>query len=147
YTIRRKVGSGTFGVVYQVYDNLAGTDRIIKIVDRDRESMIERLRQEYQILLSLPPHPNVVKVEGAGYLDNRTVPYLVFEYLDGRDLKSLLKDGPLNPADALTLGKELAAGLAFLHERGVYRCDIKANNVLRTDQGCKILDFNVAVTS
>lgn len=147
YMVRRKVGAGTFGVVYQVYDNLAGSDRVMKIVDRDRESTVERLRREYQTLLNLPPHPHVVKVEGAGYLDNGTTPYLVFEYLDGRDLKHLLQDGPLAPADALTLGKELAAGLAFLHGEGVYHCDIKSNNVLRTDQGCKILDFNVAVTS
>ncbi|WP_063010673.1 methylation-associated defense system protein kinase MAD6 [Nocardia nova] len=147
HTIRRKLGAGTFGVVYQAYDNLAGTDRVVKIIDRDPESAAERLRQEYQILLRLPSHPNVVKVDSAGYLDNGTVPYLVFEYLDGRDLRDLLGDGPLNPADALRVGRDLAAGLAFLHDSGVYHCDIKPSNVLRTDHGCKILDFNVAVTS
>ncbi|MBF6361913.1 methylation-associated defense system protein kinase MAD6 [Nocardia farcinica] len=147
YTIRRKLGAGTFGVVYQVYDNLAGADRVVKIVDRDRESQVERLRQEYKILLGLPPHSNVVKVESAGYLEGGTVPYLVFEYLDGRDLKDLLKEGALNPADALAVGRDLAAGLTFLHGRGVYHCDVKPNNVFRTDQGCKILDFNVAVSA
>ncbi|MGY1948303.1 methylation-associated defense system protein kinase MAD6 [Nocardia asiatica] len=147
FTIRRKLGAGTFGVVYQVYDNLAGADRVVKIVDHDRESEVERLRQEYKILLGLPPHPNLVKVESAGYLEGGTVPYLVFEYLEGRDLRDLLKEGALNPADALAVGRDLARGLVFLHGRGVYHCDMKSNNVFRTDLGCKILDFNVAVTA
>ena len=47
----------------------------------------------------LPPHPNVVKVENADYLDGRDVPYLVFEYLDGQDVSDLVKDRALGPAD------------------------------------------------
>ncbi len=103
YTVQRRIGSGTFGAVYQVYDNLASADRAVKIVDRDPESPVERLRQEYEVLLSLPPHPNVVKVENADYLDGGDVPYLVFEYLDGQDVSALVKDRVLGPADTLSL--------------------------------------------
>ncbi len=42
---------------------------------------------------------------------------------------------------------DVAEGLVFLHSRGVYHCDIKPTNLLRTDNGCKIFDFNVAVTA
>ena len=147
YTVQRRIGSGSFGVVYQVYDNLAGGDRAVKIVDRDRDSLVERLRQEYGILRSLPPHPNVVKVENADYLDGGDVPYLVFEYLDGKDVSDLVKGRALGPADTIRLGIDAASGLEFLHANGVFHCDIKPSNLLWTDHGCKIIDFNVAVLS
>ena len=147
YTVQRKIGGGAFGVVYQVYDNLADADRAVKIVDRDRDSNVARLEQEYRTLLGLPLHPNVVRVESADYLDGQDVPYLVFEYLDGKDVADLVKERALGPADTVRLGVEVATGLAFLHANGVYHCDIKPSNLLWTDQGAKIIDFNVAVLS
>ena len=96
---------------------------------------------------ALPPHPNVVRVENADYLDGQDVPYLVFEYLDGKDVSDLVKDRVLGPADTIRLGIDVATGLAFLHANGVYHCDIKPSNLLWTDRGCKIIDFNVAVLS
>jgi serine/threonine protein kinase len=145
YTVQRKIGGGAFGVVYQVYDNLADADRAVKIVDRDRDSNVARLEQEYRTLLALPAHPNVVRVESADYLDGQDVPYLVFEYLDGKDVSDLVKERALGPADTVRLGVEVATGLAFLHVNGVFHCDIKPSNLLWTDQGAKIIDFNVAV--
>jgi serine/threonine protein kinase len=147
YTVQQKIGSGSFSAVYQVYDNLADTDWAVKIVDRDRESPVERLRQEYAVLRTLPPHPNVVAVENADYLDGGEVAYLVFEYVEGKDVSVLVKERVLGPADALRLGVDVATGLAFLHFRGVYHCDIKPSNLLWTERGCKIIDFNVAVLS
>ena len=147
YTVQRKIGSGTFGTVYQVYDSLADADRAVKIVDGDPNSPVARLQQEYRILLLLPPHPNVVRVESADFLDGGDVPYLVFEYLDGQDVSGLVKGRVLGPADTVRLGVDVASGLAFLHANGVYHCDIKPSNLLWTDQGCKIIDFNVAVLS
>jgi serine/threonine protein kinase len=146
YVVQRKLGKGTFGTVYQVYDNLAGTDQAIKIVMKDRESLVERLRQEYRVLRNLS-HPHVVKVEGAAYLDGGDIPYLIFEYLDGQEVGTLVKDRSLGPADVVKLAVDAAEGLAFLHANGVYHCDIKPSNLMRTDNGCKIIDFNVAVTS
>ncbi|GGK89304.1 protein kinase [Sphaerisporangium melleum] len=146
HTVRRKLGSGTFGVVYQVYDHLASTDRVVKLVLKDRESLTERLKQEYQVLRGLS-HPNVVKVEHADYLPNTDIPYLVFEYVDGQDVHDLIKGRPLGPADAVKLGRDVAEGLVYLHANGIYHCDIKPRNLLRTDTGCKIIDFNVSVTA
>ena len=86
-------------------------------------------------------------MENADYLDGRDVPYLVFEYLDGKDVSDLVKERVLGPADTVRLGMDVATGLAFLHANGVYHCDIKPSNLLWTDRGCKIIDFNVAVLS
>ncbi|MER5623050.1 protein kinase [Streptosporangium sp. NPDC002544] len=146
HTIRRKLGSGTFGVVYQVYDNLASTDRVVKLVLKDRHSLTERLKQEYDVLRGLS-HPNVVKVEYADYLGSTDIPYLVFEYVDGQDVHELIKGRPLGPADAVKLAIDVAEGLVYLHANGIYHCDIKPRNLLRTDGGCKIIDFNVSVTA
>lgn len=144
YTIRRKLGSGSFSVVYQVYDNLAAADRVLKIVLRDRESVIDRLRHEYQILLGLGPHPNVVAAREADYLSGGEIAYLVFDYVEGQDVSELIKDRLLGPADTVRLGIDVATGLSYLHQHGVFHCDIKPSNLLRTDQGCKIIDFNVS---
>lgn len=147
YTVRRKLGRGTFGAVYQVYDDFASADRAVKIVLKDRESVVERLKQEYQILVNLPPHPNVVKVEAADYLNATDIPYLAFEYVEGHSVAELIKQRRLGPADAVKLAMDVARGLAFLHGRGIYHCDIKPSNLIWTDRGCKIIDFNVAVSS
>lgn len=147
YTIRRKLGSGTFGVVYQVYDNLAATDRVLKIVLRDRESVVERLRHEYQLLLRLEPHPNVVTAREADYLGGGETAYLVFDYVDGQDVSELIKQRSLGPADVVKLGIDVAEGLVYLHQNGIAHCDIKPNNLLRTDHGTKIIDFNVSVSA
>jgi serine/threonine protein kinase len=146
FTIRRKLGTGSFGSAYQAYDNLAAVDRVVKIVHRDRESVVERLRVEYQTLLRLAPHRSVVKVEGADYLDGGEIPYLVFEYIDGQQVSALVESRTLGPADTVRLGIDVAEGLAYLHDNGIYHCDVKPGNLLRTDTGCKIFDFNVAVT-
>jgi len=147
FTIRRRLGKpGSYGTTYQAYDNLAGLDRAVKIVHRDRESVVERLRVEYQLLLRLPAHPSVVKVESADYLDGGEIPYLVFEYVDGQQVADLVSQRALGPADTVRLGVDVADGLAYLHDNGIYHCDIKPANLLRTDSGCKIFDFNVAVS-
>ena len=148
YSVLRRLGKpGAFGTAYQVYDNLAAADRVVKIVDRDRESVIERLRHEYQLLLGLPPHPNVIRVEGADYLDGGETPYLVFEYVDGHDVGELVAERLLGPADAVKLTLDAARGLVFLHTNGIYHCDIKPGNLLWADTGCKIIDFNVSVSA
>lgn len=149
YTVQRRIGKGSFSAVYQVYDNLADGYRALKIVDRDHVSLIGRTQQEYHVLLrlqNLEDHEHLVRVENADYLPN-DVPYLVFEYLDGKDVKELARDRVLGPADAIRLGRQAASGLAFLHSNGIYHCDIKPSNLLWTADGCKIIDFNVAVTA
>jgi len=147
YTVRRRLGRGQSSVAYQVYDDLAGADRAVKLVLRDRASVIDRLRHEYQILIGLPPHPNVMRVEVADYLHGWQIPYLAFEYVEGQDVKTLLEERKLGPADALALAADVARGLAFLHANGVYHCDIKPANLVWNDRGAKIIDFNIALTS
>ncbi|MFE9043719.1 protein kinase [Streptomyces sp. NPDC007818] len=145
YTVVKQLGRGRFGAVYQVFDDLASTYRAVKIITKDPESLVERLRQEYQTLLSLPRHDHVVQVIEANYVDRTRFPYLTFPHLEGHDVAHLVAERSLSPAEVLRLGCEVADGLAFLHNHGVFHCDIKPANLINTDRGCLIIDFNVSV--
>lgn len=150
-TVRRRLGragGGAFATAYQVYDSLAAEDRVAKIVHKEgRGPIVERLRLEYAMLRRLPAHPSVVRLEEADYLDGSDIPYLLLEYVPGREVGELVAERALGPADAVRLAIDVAEGLVFLHAHGIYHCDIKPTNLLRTDSGCKIFDFNVAVSA
>ena len=72
-------------------------------------------------------------------------PYIVMEYIEGRDLRSLLCDGPLPNRRTLDIAAQIADGLAAAHEQGIIHRDLKPENVMVTKDGyVKILDFGLA---
>jgi serine/threonine protein kinase len=148
YMIEQRLGRpGSFGVVYKVIDTLGDVSRAIKLILRDRHSTLERLKKEYQILLRTPEHPNVVKVIDADILPGGGPPFIVFEYIAGSDIGELIEHGSIAPEDVLELGRHVINGLVHLHQHGVNHCDIKPRNVIWTETGAKIIDFNVSVLS
>lgn len=145
YKVESKLGQGTFGVVYKVIDTLGEMPRAIKLILSDRYSVTDRLKKEYRTLLRIPPHRHVVKVIDADFLPGGGLPYIIFEYIDGFDVFEMIQERALSPTDGLRLVKEVASGLAHIHQHGAYHCDIKPSNLLWTDEGTKIIDFNVSV--
>jgi serine/threonine protein kinase len=147
YVVQERLGKpGAFGVVYKVFDTLADADRALKLILHDRHSTTERLKKEYRTLrYHLPPQEHVVKVIDADFLPGDGPPFLVFEFLDGLDVGEMIENKIFAPADGLKLAREVTSGLAHLHRHGVYHCDIKPRNLLWTDHGTKIIDFNVSV--
>ncbi len=143
FRIEERLGQGAFAVVYRVFDAFSDTSRVLKIIVKDRRSTFERLKREYSVLERLPPHPNVVRVVWADKLRDGT-PYLVFEYVPGTGVNELLDNGSLSPEDVGRLGAETLAGLEHLHRNGVFHRDVKPSNLLWTDRGVRIIDFNVA---
>jgi len=147
FRIQKKLGSGGFGVAYKVFDSLGDVVRVIKLVTKDRRSVYERLRREYKTLTNLPDHPHVVKVIWADRMnDAKQTPYIVFEYVEGLDVSDLIDAEALSLDDAVRIVREAAEGLAHLHKHGVYHQDVKPSNLLWTDKGVRIIDFNVAVS-
>lgn len=147
FRIQKKLGSGGFGVAYKVFDSLGDVVRVIKLVTKDRRSVYERLRREYKTLTNLPDHPHVVKVIWADRMaDARQTPYIVFEYVEGLDVSDLIDAEALSLEDSVRIAREAAEGLAHLHKHGVYHQDVKPSNLLWTDKGVRIIDFNVAVS-
>ena len=147
FRIQSKLGSGGFGVAYKVFDSMGDVVRVIKLVTKDRRSVYERLRREYKTLANLPDHPNVVKVIWADRMaDTKQTPYIVFDYVEGLDISDLIDTEALSLEDSVRIVRETAEGLGHLHSHGVYHQDVKPSNLLWTDNGVRIIDFNVAVS-
>lgn len=147
FAVQQKLGSGGFGVAYKVFDTMGDVVRVIKLVTKDRRSVYERLRREYKTLTSLPDHPHVVKVIWADRMnDAQQTPYIVFDYVEGLDVSDLVEVEALSLDDSVRIVCEAAEGLAHLHKHGVFHQDVKPSNLLWTDDGVRIIDFNVAVS-
>jgi serine/threonine protein kinase len=99
--------------------------------------------QEIELTKELK-HPNIVDVIGS--MDDKNFIYLILEYVDGGSLATLLKDyGVFPPELAAANIKQVLEGLAFLHEQGIIHRDIKAANILISQEGAvKLADFGVS---
>ncbi|WP_295623195.1 protein kinase [uncultured Lamprocystis sp.] len=145
FVVERRLGRGSFGVVYKVIDTLGDVARAVKLVLNDRYSTLERLKKEYQPLVQIPEHPRIVRVLDADLIPGAGIPYLVFEYTEGSDVGDMIAQRLLSAEDALELARQVIEGLVHLHGNGFHHCDIKPRNLLWTTKGAKIIDFNVSV--
>jgi serine/threonine protein kinase len=150
YKIVDRLGSGSFAVAYKVIECFSEDFQVLKIVFRDNHSLFERAQTEFKSLYRLidKPHPHVVSVRSSGYLyEYNNTPFLQFEYVQGKNLQAYIADEELLFEEALRIIYETASGLVHLHGNGIFHQDIKPSNLLVTEQGIKIIDFNVAVTT
>lgn len=146
YRVIERLGHpGSFAVAYKVFDSLGKVVRVLKMVTRDRRSVYERIQQEYATLLQVPKHPHIVEVVWAGLLKDDT-PFIIFEYVEGQDVEHCLEANSLSLEVAIQIAQQTAIGLAHLHQFGIYHQDIKPSNLLLTEQGIRIIDFNIAVS-
>jgi serine/threonine-protein kinase len=145
YELDELVGSGGMSSVYRAHDTLLERNVAIKLLHehfgRDAEQ-VERFRREARAVAQLS-HPNIVTVIDRGERDGRE--YIVFEYVEGENLKQLVQRGALPVRRALEIGIEVARGLAFAHRQGLIHRDVKPQNVLIPNGGeAKVTDFGIA---
>jgi eukaryotic-like serine/threonine-protein kinase len=109
----------------------------------EQPDQLERFRREARAVAKLT-HPNVVAVIDAG--EDGGHPYIVFEYVEGENLKQRIKRlGPLEPQEALAYAIEVAGGLRVAHDRKLVHRDVKPQNVLIDAEGrAKVTDFGIA---
>ncbi|HXN46868.1 MAG TPA: serine/threonine-protein kinase, partial [Bryobacteraceae bacterium] len=107
------------------------------------EATLARFRNEVRIARQVS-HPNVCRVYDIGEAEGST--YLSMEYVDGEDLASLLRRiGRLPQDKALEIARQLCAGLAAAHDKGVLHRDLKPGNIMLDGQGrLRITDFGLA---
>ncbi|MGH9717179.1 MAG: protein kinase domain-containing protein [Candidatus Acidiferrales bacterium] len=145
YEIVARIGAGGMGEVYRARDHRLERDVAIKIFApwrRIDDSSRRRFRREALALAKLN-HPNIASVYDVGEQDGRD--YLVMEYVPGQSLAEKVKSGPLPPAEALSLGEEIALALQEAHEHKIIHRDLKPANVILTPKGhAKVLDFGLA---
>ena len=146
YRIIGRLGKGGMGEVYRADDLKLGQPVALKFlpeaVDRD-PARLTQLHTEVRMARQVS-HPNVCRVYDVGEFEGHT--FLSMEYVDGKDLASLLRRIGRFPQDrALELSRQICAGLAAAHDRGVVHRDLKPANIMVDGSGrIRITDFGLA---
>ena len=144
YRIIALLGRGGMGAVYRADDLRLGQPVALKFVDLGSDALsVENLYHEVRVARQVS-HPNVCRVHDVVEAEGHR--FIAMEYVDGEDLASLLRRiGRLPAAKATEIAKEIAAGLAAAHDRGVVHRDLKPANIMLDGNGrAHITDFGLA---
>jgi tRNA A-37 threonylcarbamoyl transferase component Bud32 len=139
------LGKGGMGAVYKARQK--SLDRIValKIINphaAENPSFAERFSREARSLARLN-HPHIVTVHDFGETDG--LYYLIMEYVDGANIRQLIRAKTLTPAEALAIVPPLCDALQYAHDEGIVHRDIKPENILVDAKGrVKIADFGLA---
>lgn len=149
YQVLAELGEGGMGVVYRAVDE-RGQPVAIKRLHASVAASPElnaRFQREAaaQAMLS---HPNIAALHAVGVTDEGGM-FFVMELIDGHDLATELEHGPLAPARALALARQLLSGLHHAHQYGLVHRDLKPENILlarspeQAGEQVKIIDFGL----
>ena len=147
YELGDPIGTGGMAEVFRGTDVRLGRDVAVKVLRSELArdpSFQQRFRREAQAAASLNA-PAIVSVFDTGE-DERGVPYIVMEFVDGRTLRDVLLDeGRLLPTRALEVTAEVCGALDAAHAAGIVHRDIKPGNVMLNRAGeVKVMDFGIA---
>jgi len=146
YDIRKIIGRGGCGIVFQAFDERLHRIVAIKVMTPEMAATSparKRFLREARATAAIR-HKNVVSIHA---VEESPVPFLVMEYLDGKTLQQLIDEtGPLDLSIVLRFGRMIANGLAAAHRQGLIHRDIKPANILiESGTGLvKITDFGLA---
>jgi hypothetical protein len=146
YRIIALLGKGGMGEVYRADDLTLGQAVALKFLPdaaASDEAMLDRFRNEVRTARRVS-HPNVCRVYDVGEVDGQT--FFTMEYVDGEDLASLLRRiGRLPQDKAIEMARQLCAGLAAAHAKGVLHRDLKPANIMLDGRGQVVItDFGLA---
>jgi predicted Ser/Thr protein kinase len=143
YLVVDRLGFGAQGEVFRVVHPKLGKNLVVKwswepVRADERPALVD----EGRLLVDLV-HPNLVKVEDLDFHDNR--PFLVMEYVPGRNLEQYAREEPVTPRRAAAIVGKLARALAVAHPRGIIHRDLKPRNILIDEAGePRLIDFGLA---
>lgn len=147
YSLERELGRGGMGIVYLARDVQLDRQVAIKVLPTalaSRSDLRERFLREARTAAGLS-HPNIVPIHRVGEAGDFV--FFVMAYIDGESLGQRLREhGPLAPAAAAKLLREVAWALAYAHGRGVVHRDVKPDNILieRETGRALVTDFGIA---
>jgi len=146
YTLIRIIGEGGMATVYEGIHATLGLRAAVKVLNNsllNNVELRERFRNEAKVMATLD-HPNIVKV--FEYQETNDTLAIVMEYLEGVDLKEMVKEqGPIAEDIALNVLLQALNAFDYAHRFGIVHRDIKPSNIFILPNGLiKILDFGIA---
>lgn len=157
YEVREPLGEGGFAVVYEAFDRTIERPIALKVLNIEQLSQggqqVELIRKRFlreARLAAKIRHPNVIEIYDFGVLDESEQPYMMMEFLEGKDLDREIKQkGYIDSKRLLPLFVQTLEGLGEAHREGVVHKDLKPANLFLTRPGTsseqlKIVDFGIA---
>jgi eukaryotic-like serine/threonine-protein kinase len=146
YKILELAGAGTLGEVYRARDNRVGRTVAITVVT-DQIASDPVLREEFlrqARAAAAVSHPNIVTLYEVGDDDDGGL-YLIYEFVEGQTLKTIIAGRPINPRRAVDLAGQIAEALADAHAADLVHGAMTADTIVVTPKGhVKIRDFGLA---
>ncbi len=150
YEIKRRIGRGSMGVVYEAFDPFMQRTVAIKVAHSHEgkdPAIAQKIREGFFAEVysaGRMHHPSVISVFDAGQEDDYN--YIVMEYVDGVTLQEyVVGDKSLTPNQVVDVIYQCAKGLDYVHRQGVIHRDLKPGNIMLSNDGeVKIMDFSIA---
>ena len=148
YRLLQLLGRGGMGEVWRAHDTATGRVVALKVLLphlTDHPGFEQRFRRE-AFTAAMLSEPHVVPIHNFGEIEGRL--YVEMRLIEGRDLDSVLADGPLDPPRAVMITEQVASALRAAHKVGLMHRDIKPSNILiAKDDFAYLIDFGIARTS
>ena len=146
YQLKRVIGRGGMGSIYQARQTTLDRDVALKIIDSKisaDQSFVERFEREAKVLAKLS-HPNIVAIYDFGRTSD-AMAFLVMEFVVGLNLREAMSSMEFSVEEVSNMMRTLCDALHYAHQRGVIHRDIKPENILLGDDGAlKVADFGIA---
>lgn len=150
YEIKRTIGKGSMGVVYEAYDPFVQRPVAIKVAHESDDISPQQAQKNRENFFGevyssgRMHHPSVIAVYDAGQQDRWN--YIVMEYVDGATLQDYVtSDKVLSTDQVIDVMYQSAKGLDYVHRQGVIHRDLKPGNIMLSREGeVKIMDFSIA---
>jgi tRNA A-37 threonylcarbamoyl transferase component Bud32/tetratricopeptide (TPR) repeat protein len=144
YRVEREIGRGASSIVYLAHDTLGQREVAIKVLHAELAQALggQRFLREIRTAAAME-HPNLVPIHDSGAAGD--VLYYTSTYLPEGSLRTrLLRERQLSLEDAITVAKDVAAALEYVHERRILHRDIKPENILFSKGRACVADFGIA---
>jgi serine/threonine-protein kinase len=150
YEVKRRIGEGGMGAVYEARHTLIGKRVAVKVLLEklvSKSDFVARLLQEARLASSIG-HENIVDVTDFGTTDDGRS-FVVMEFLDGESLAELtMREAPLPIERSLRIARQAASALGAAHAKGIFHRDVKPENIYLVRRGdadfVKVVDFGIS---